>query len=208
MDFAQAIEGRCSVRQYLPDPVPRADVERMIALATRAANAANQQVWRFIAVEDRETLLAMRRAVEDRLDELAARPELAAYAREVRATRPSATFFAAAPLCVAVLVVPYASRMDRLLELCGATQQERDRLRQRPDLQSVGAALQVLITAAYTLGYGACWMTAPVIAAEQLEQVLGVEQPARLVALVPIGRPASALRRSSRLPLDAVLSFR
>ena len=51
-------------------------------------------------------------------------------------------------------------------------------------------------------------MSAPVVAAERLEQVLGAEAPAQLVALVPIGLPAGSSRRSERLPLDAVLSFR
>ena len=32
MNFAEAVEGRRSVRRYRPDPVPRQDVERMIAL--------------------------------------------------------------------------------------------------------------------------------------------------------------------------------
>jgi hypothetical protein len=51
-------------------------------------------------------------------------------------------------------------------------------------------------------------MSAPVVAAEGLERVLGVEPPAQLVALVPIGRPAGAPKRSRRQPLDEILSFR
>jgi nitroreductase len=104
--------------------------------------------------------------------------------------------------------MPYSSRTDLLLSERGLSLEERDRLRQRPDLQSVGAAVQLLITAAYTMGYGSCWMSAPVLAAEGLEKVLGVEPPAQLVALVPVGRPAGSPRRSGRLPLDEILSFR
>ena len=48
------MHGRASVRKYAPEPVPRADVEAMVALAIRAANAGNAQSWRFIAVEDTE----------------------------------------------------------------------------------------------------------------------------------------------------------
>lgn len=53
VSFAEAVEGRASVRTFRPDPMPRADVERMVALATRAASAGNAQMWRFIAVDDR-----------------------------------------------------------------------------------------------------------------------------------------------------------
>ncbi len=70
--------------------------------------------------------------------------------------------------------------------------------------------MQLLITAAHSLGYGGCWMSAPVVAAEGLERVLGVEPPAQLVALVPVGRPAgaaealraAAARRDPQLPLE------
>ena len=107
-----------------------------------------------------------------------------------------------------MLGLPYVSLGDELLLKAGRTAEERDRLRARPDLQSIGAAVQLLCTAAHTMGYGACWMTAPVIAAPELEQLLGVQPPARIVALVPLGRPAGAQRRSKRLPVDDVLEFR
>jgi nitroreductase len=81
-------------------------------------------------------------------------------------------------------------------------------MRQRPDLQSIGAAVQLLCTAAHALGYGTCWMTAPVLGAPAIERLLGVEPPARLVAVVPVGRPAGDVRPSSRRPVEDVLEFR
>jgi nitroreductase len=108
---------------------------------------------------------------------------------------------------VAVCVLPYESHADRLLADRGLSRAQQDRLRQRPDIQSVGAAVQLLVTAAHALGYGACWMSAPVLAAEGLEEALGVEPPARLVALVPMGRPAGRSGHSGRLPVDEVLRF-
>jgi len=196
-----------SVRKYRSDPVPRADVERMVKLATRAASAGNAQMWRFIAVEDAAVRQAMRAAVVDKLAEMAAWPEAVEQAKEIAAVRGYATFFADAPLVFAVCGLPYVSRIDRVLAARGLSQDERDRLRQRPDLQSVGAAVQLLITAAHALGYGACWMSAPVVAAEKIEELLGVEAPARLVAIVPVGVPAGASRVKSRRPLDDVLRY-
>lgn len=58
------------------------------------------------------------------------------------------------------------------------------------------------------MGYGACWMCAPIVAGERLEELLEVTPPARLVALVPIGRPAGALLAHKLLPLEQVLSLR
>ncbi len=88
-----------------------------------------------------------------------------------------------------------------MLDARGVSREEHDRLRARPDLQSVGAAVQLFCTAAHALGYGACWMTAPVLAAPAIEKLLGAEPRARLAALVPVGRPAGAASppRASRL---------
>jgi nitroreductase len=207
MTFREAVEGRCSVRTFTGAPVPRDDVREIVRLATRAASAANAQMWRFVAVESDDVRGRMRRAVDDRIAAMEAWPEVAEERRRVRSLRRSTLFFAEAPLVIAVLALPYRGTADRLLSLRGMSREECERLRQRPDLQSVGAAVQLLITAAYTLGYGACWMSAPILAADALEAILGVEPPASLVALVPVGRPAGRLRRSKRLPVDDVLRF-
>jgi nitroreductase len=94
------------------------------------------------------------------------------------------------------------------MELAGMTKEEHDQLCVRPELQSAGAAVQLLATSAHSLGYGACWTCAPIIARERLEALLGVEPPARLVALVAVGRAAEQPAPSRRLPLEQVLSFR
>lgn len=208
MPFDEAVRGRRSVRRYRAAPVPREDVERMVALATEAASAGNAQMWRFIAVQNPDTLRAMKAAVEETFADLAARPQLQGRQKELRRVLAYSTFFVRAPLCIAVCALPYYSKGDQLLDELGVGLEERHRLRQRPDLQSVGGAVQLLITAAYAMGYGSCWMSGPVLAAERLEVVLGVEPPAQLVALVPVGRPAGRIGRRKRLPLDAVLSFR
>lgn len=208
VSLAEAVARRCSVRRFLPDPVPREDVEAMVALSVRAANAGNSQPWRFVAVEEARLRAEMAEAVHGALDVMAGLPECRGRARDIRAIRAYATFFADAPVVVAVFVLPYVARSDELLTLRGLSAEQRDRVRQRPDLQSVGAAVQLLITAAHTMGYGACWMTAPVLAAPAIEGLLEPPAGARLAALVPIGRPAGRPRRSSRLPLDEVLSWR
>ena len=206
--LADAVHGRTSVRKYSPEPVPREDVEAMVALAIRAANAGNAQFWRFVAVEDAATRAAMKDAVDAVLDEMSAWPEAEGLDKELRSYRAYATFFDEAPVVIAVFGRSYHSLADELHQRRGLPREERDRLRQRPDIQSIGGAVQLLCTAAHALGYGSCWMTAPVLAAPAIEELLGVEPPARLVAVVPIGRPRSETKQTSRLPLEDVLEFR
>lgn len=47
MDFDEVILGRRSIRGYKPDPVPRALIEEVLALALRAPSSMNTQPWHF-----------------------------------------------------------------------------------------------------------------------------------------------------------------
>jgi len=58
------------------------------------------------------------------------------------------------------------------------------------DIQSVAAAIQNLLLAAYAEGLGACWMTGPLYSEEEINKLLGM-QDKRLQALIPLGYPAS-----------------
>ena len=50
MEFDEVILGRRSTRGYLPDPVPRALIEEVLALAMRAPSSYNSQPYNFTVV--------------------------------------------------------------------------------------------------------------------------------------------------------------
>jgi len=195
------------VRHFRDDPVPRDEIEHMVDLALCAASACPTQTWRFLAVQSRGLIRDMQTAVLERFEELALRPGLALQQHKRTAARAQALMFAKAPLCVAVLSLPSSSPMEELMELAGMTREEIERLCVRPELQSAGAAVQLLTTSAHAMGYAACWTCGAVIAGERLEEFLEVKPPARLVALVGIGRPAEQRTASRRLSLTETLSI-
>ncbi len=45
MTLAEAMQSRRSIRSYLPDPIPRATIEAILALASRAPSGSNAQPW-------------------------------------------------------------------------------------------------------------------------------------------------------------------
>ena len=206
--FEAVVSDPCHVRRFLDEPVPREDIEHMATVASSAVTACNWPVWRFIAIQDRGLIASMQAAVLERFEELALRPGLALQEQKRLVARQQALVFAKAPLCIAVLTTPHDSPMEELMRLAGISQEEHDRICARPELQSAGAAVQLLTSTAHAMGYGACWTCAPIVAGERLEQLLGVEPPARLVALVPIGRPAELPAARRRRPLEQVVSFR
>jgi nitroreductase len=64
MTFDEVIMGRRSIRGYKPDPVPRALIEEVIALASRAPSSMNTQPWHFHVITG-EPLARIRRGNTD-----------------------------------------------------------------------------------------------------------------------------------------------
>lgn len=56
MPLGQAIFTQRSIRRFKPDPIPLADVHLILEAAARAPNGGNQQIARFLVVNDRETI--------------------------------------------------------------------------------------------------------------------------------------------------------
>ncbi|MBE3574004.1 MAG: nitroreductase family protein [Firmicutes bacterium] len=208
LPLLQALEGRRSIRRYLPDPVPDDHLREIVRLATLAPSASNKQMWRFVAVRDRNLLNQMAAVIEEKIEEMAAWPESKGRERQILASKSWNLFFTGAPVTFVVLVSPYASSTEAVLQARGLSPAEIDALRQRPDLQSIGAAVENLLLAAYAYGYGTVWMTGPLVAARELEKLLGIEPPWRIACLVPMGRPAEHPEPHPRKPLAEVLEIR
>jgi len=56
---------RRSVRDFSPDPVPRACIETAIRAAMSAPSGAHRQPWRFVVVDDRDLKRRIREAAEE-----------------------------------------------------------------------------------------------------------------------------------------------
>jgi len=70
-------------------------------------------------------------------------------------------------------------------------------------IQDTAAATQNMLLAAYSLGYGACWVGAfdDDAVAEVIRAPIGV----RPVAIIPLGKPAEKPSPSSRRPLSEII---
>lgn len=55
MNVHEAIQTRCSVRRFRPDPVPDESLLRVLEAARIAPSSSNRQDWRFIVVRNEET---------------------------------------------------------------------------------------------------------------------------------------------------------
>jgi nitroreductase len=191
MTLAELAEKRVSVRQFLPDPVAPEHIREMVRLASLAPSPNNQQPWRFIAVTRQPLLREMADAVRARLRALLPAAMSEDARRAAQRVEWFSTFFADAPLVMAVTRQPYESVIARAVAGSSLTAADVNAMRGYPDVQAIGAAIEHLLLAATELGYGTCWLSGPLIAREDLEQLLGVEAPEQLAALVAVGVPAA-----------------
>lgn len=206
MQFAELVEKRVSVRRFKPDPVAPAHVREMVRLAGLAPSPNNQQPWRFIAVTRKPLLRAMADAVRARLHELLVGQASEDARRAAQRVEWFSTFFADAPLVVAVTRQPYESVIARALAGSSLSAADINAMRGYPDVQSIGAAVEHLLLAATDLGYGSCWLSGPLIAREALESLLGIEAPKQLAALIAIGVPDTTHGpEHDRLPVEDLL---
>jgi nitroreductase len=194
-ELIRLIRGRRSIRAFKPDAVPPEDVEKMLEAALWAPSGNNTQPWLFIAVTDRE---AIARAAD------LVRLEIERISRSAPGFTETGdrlirwgTFFSGAPL-----VFFAAGRREKSFwrrRLAETTPGHPAAGESLSWLASCAAAIQNLLLAAHALGYGACWMGAPLVAKNPLEDLLELPEGYELLAVIPagspIGEPSPPLRR-------------
>jgi nitroreductase len=207
--FLSVLADRRSVRDFSPVMPPRALVVRAIEAATHAPSGMNKQPWRFVILTNeavKERMVArVSREIETILSLLAGDE----YADKVADyLRNYATLFRSAPVVVNVLYREYGQVIASLLERSNIVYPDNQEEAANPAMQSVSAAIQNLQLAAHALGLATCWMTAPLFARAQLHDLLDVEPPWQLAAVIPIGYARVVHNNGPRrLRLDRVMRW-
>lgn len=200
MELRQAIELRASVRHFTDEPVALDDLKEMVRRAGLAPSENNHQPWKFIAITNRQLLKKMKDIVFKKIEELPVKESKRAYLIKSQ-MQIFATFFDKAPVVISVVLTPPESLLEKGLSL---THEELDKLQNYPDLQSCGAAIQNLLLTAVELGYGACWMSTPLTAKVELEQLLNIKKPSYIAAFITVGKPLYPVSQSNKKPLKDI----
>ena len=207
--FFEVLAGRRSVRQFLPDVPPRELVMSTIEAATHAPSGMNKQPWRFVVISNPAVQAEMVARVSREIETILKLISADAYADRIADyLRNYATLFRTAPVVIAVLYREYGQVIASLLERSSLVYPENQEEAANPAMQSVSAAIQNLQLAAHAVGLATCWMTAPLFARRQLHELLAVEDPWQLAAVLPIGYAAVVNTNAPRrLRLDRVVRF-
>ena len=196
--FAARAARRRTVREFAPDPVPRALIETCLAAAATAPSGANQQPWHFVAVGTGDPALRRRlreaAEVEEREFYETRAPQEWLSALAPLGTDADKPFLEIAPWLIAVFVQPHGRTPD------GAV------VKHYYATESAGLATGILIAALHDAGLATLTHTPSPMGF--LNSLLGRPSHERPFLLLVVGYPAPGARVPdiTRKPLDAVVT--
>ncbi len=145
METREVLLSRRSVRRYKPDPIPKDDLLAILEAGCYAPSAINLQHWYFVAVTDPAQLAGLKELMGRVMGKF--RPVLEdRFARnpdKVTETGGFLTTLGGAPVCLLAFFLK-----DGYPDRDGA-------------MQSVSAALENIMLAAWDKGVASCWISAP-----------------------------------------------
>ena len=186
-----AILSRCSVRRFEDRPLPREVVEEVVRAGIRAPNASAAEQWFFVVVESEEK----RREVYELLVEAHVY-----YAFRVRrdwgpgfAERWREKMLRDRVYWAPVYIAGYLDLRERV---CRDEYSELERLWA---VQSLSAAFENMILAAWSKGIGSVWLGVPLLMPERFNEVLGVEgEGFELMGMLAMGYPRREVKPRPR----------
>jgi nitroreductase len=203
-DYDQLLElirARRSIRRFSDRAVSREDIFRLLEAARWAPSNHNRQPWRFLVIEDQKQIRQLAGTVSQGVSEKTkSLPEMAA--EYIRQFEQYATFFANAPVLLAVLHKHPVSVSAPVL----AGLKNPDLISGEP--LSVAMAVQNLLLAAHSLRLGTCVLTGPLLAQDALAGALDLPAGHDLTCLVALGHPAESPAPPRRKTIEQIVEFR
>lgn len=198
MEFKEIIEKRASVRVFTEEPVPVEDLKELARLGSLAPSVNNYQPWEFTAVTNKDLLEKMAFMVAKKLKSV---PENSSQAAKNVLSQVEwySTFFEDAPSVLAISMKDYETVLEFGSEL---SHEDINKLRNYPDMQSAGACIENILLGAVSMGYGACWLSAPMIAKKDLEEILKLDEENHLIAFVAIGKSKTEVKPKPKKSID------
>jgi len=189
-DLWDALKNRRSVRKFKPDPVPEADLRRILDAARLAPTSGNQQPWKFLVVREPAKIAALKAAcLERRLGQVDPNKPMSDDEKKRRETRVRNSFdgYLSAPVHIVVLT---------------------DNQSTYPDYNHWDGPLAAgyLMLAARALGYGTVFIT-DAIPDEVTKQVLNIPDRYTRVCITPLGVPVEWPQAPAKKPLEDLIAW-
>ena len=183
----EVIRTRRTVREFSPQPVPRAMIDQIVEAATWAPNHRHTEPWRFIVLEkDGEARKKVADAVYEWTWNYVKNPNPERRARSSADARDEV-------LLTPVLMLMYA--------IPGSNEEITEE-----NFSATCCAAQNMQLMAHALGLAVGWSTGRLCKAKEVHEVLGVNPDWAVVGAFYIGWP-TALPEAERQPLSDVCQY-
>ncbi len=198
LQLHQFIRSRRSVRRFLPNPVPRPIIERLLETGTFAPSAHNRQPWRFavLTTPEAKTRLADAMGADFRRDLLADGLSLDEVETQVARSR--------ARICEAPVVIMLCLTMT---DMDPYPDEKRQRAEYLMATQSVAMTGGTILLAAHAEGLGGVWVCAPLFLPDTVHRALSLPLDWEPQGMLLAGYPAKVPEARARKPLDQVAFF-
>ena len=192
--------GRRSVRRYLDKEVPEEVVQRVLEAARWAPSPHGRQPWRFAVVTREETKARLAEAMGE---EWRSNLQMDGQSAEVVEKRLEGSRRRLLDVPVLVLLCLYLEELDAYPD---AVRQQNETTMA---VQSLGAAAQNALLAAYSMGLDTSWMCAPLFCPEKVAVALDLNPKLVPHALLTLGyAEADPPKRRTRRPLEELVVYR
>lgn len=183
MDAMECLVTRRSIRKYQTDPIPEDLLREIVAAAACAPSAVNLQHWHFVVLHSQERMAEFR-AIMGRVTEKihpVLEERFQKHPQVAKETEHFLVSLGGAPVCVLVFM------------------QKPDYPDRDEAVQSVSAAIENLMLAAWAKGIGSCWMAAPKSMGfgPELGKRFAPDQ-GEFVAAISLGYPAQTAKMPPR----------
>jgi|Deesub1362B_J571_1020462.scaffolds.fasta_scaffold13648_1 F420 biosynthesis protein FbiB-like protein len=196
--FYRVIENRRTVRKFKDKPVEKEVLLRLIKAAIWAPSAHNAQPWHFIIIRSREVKERLAISMGEKFREDLLANGFSKQECEKRVKTSIRRMISAPVLIIACLTM---RDMDKYPD------ERRQKAEYVMAVQSVAAAIQNLLLAAYVEGLGACWRCAPLFAKKIVRKVLNIPEDVEPQALIEVGYPDEQPLPPPRKPIEEILHW-
>jgi len=179
MDLFEAIKGRRSCRNYLPEAIDNTVIESILEAGTWAPSPLNTQPWEFVVITStdvKEKIFAEADRCRKWALEKSGWKWLGSYPLD---------FLRLAPVIIAVIGDPKKTGVDMFTEEGPMGYQA-----------ACAASIQNMHLAAHALGFSSLWFT--LFDKKTIREILGIVPEKMPLALICLGKPGSSLAPTPR----------
>lgn len=193
----QEIERRRSIRKFENREIPREILEKILTAGIKAPSAKNRQPWKFIVMTGTSKSRAaelMRKGIKQEQETGRLLPNSSIHIADAWHT---VGIIEQAPVFIMICNPAGRSPYETLTP--------EERIFERADVQSVGAAVQNMILEAEFLGVGSLWICNIFFAYEELSEYF--KESGEMIAALSLGYAAETPRPRPRRVFSDVVDF-